>query len=66
MDYTAVSVELTFSTGSLRNCQNIPIEDDSDSENDEEFFLGLSTGQSGVSLDPDAATVTILDNDGEL
>ena len=65
-DFIEVSEDLTFTPTEPRQCRNVTTVEDSDAENDEDFPLGLSTGQSGVNLNPDTATVTILDNDGEL
>ena len=62
----AVSVDLTFTPNEPRRCTDVMTVQDGNSENDEDFPLGLSTSQSGVTLEPDTATVTILDDDGRL
>ena len=62
----AVSVDLTFTPNEPRRCTNVTTVQDGNSENDEDFPLSLSTSQSGVTLEPDTATVTILDDDGRL
>ena len=62
----AVSVDLTFIPNEPRRCTNVTTVQDGNSENDEDFLLGLSTSRSGVTLEPDTATVTILDDDGRL
>ena len=62
----AVSVDLTFTPSEPRRCTNVMTVQDDNSENDEDFLLGLSTSQSGVTPEPDTATVTILDDDGKL
>ena len=65
-DFLEVSEVLTFTPTEARQCQNVMTINDNTAEFIEEFFLGLSTGQSGVNLDPNLATVIIFDNDGEL
>ena len=65
-DFLEVVEVLTFTPTESRQCRNVATVEDSNAENDEDFFLGLSTGQSGINLDPNLATVIILDNDGEL
>ena len=62
----AVTVDLTFTPSEPRRCTNVTTVQDGIPENDEDFPLGLSTSQSGVTLEPDTATVTILDDDGKL
>ena len=62
----AVSADLTFTQSEPQQCRNVTTEQDVLSENDEDFPLSLSTSQSGVTLEPDTATVTILDDDGKL
>ena len=57
--------ELTFTPTEPRRCRNVMTVEDSDSEGDEDIPLELTTIQSGVNLDPDMATVTILDDDGK-
>lgn len=64
-DFLPVSEDLTFTPTESRQCRNVTSVQDVDSENDEDFQLGLSTIQSGVILDPDMATVTILGGAGE-
>ena len=62
VDYTAVSVELTFSPGSPRNCQNIPIEDDDILEGTENLLASLTTSDPDVILAPDETEILILED----
>ena len=64
-DYTTVSTVLTFSVGSDRQCVNITVENDGELENEEQFTVTLTTADSSVSLNPDAADVLIDDSDCE-
>ena len=59
-------MELTFSAGSPRNCQDIPIQDDDILEGTENLFANLSTSDPDVTLAPDVTEVLILEdpNDG--
>lgn len=66
LDFLEVSEDLTFTPTEPRQCRNVSTEQDGDSENDEVFQFRLSTIQSGVNLEPDTATVVILDDDSEL
>ncbi len=70
MDFPQVVDELTFTPTERQLCQNVSTERDGDSENDEDFCLNLSQNmsqlESGVILEPNTTTVTILDDDGEL
>ena len=45
---------------------SIPIVDDSEFEGPESFTLHIFSGDVGVSVTPDTATVVIADNDGEI
>ncbi len=63
-DYTAVSQDVSFSPGETAKTISIPITDDSAVENDETVSLALSSPSAGAMLgDPNAATLTIADND---
>ena len=48
-DYTTVSAELMFSTGS---CRDIPIEDDGMVDGTENLFANLTTSDPDMILDP--------------
>ena len=61
-DFTTLSIVLTFDPATSRLCKNITITDDNVPENDETFTVILT--DSGITLSPDTATVTIVDNDG--
>ena len=62
MDYTTVSIELTFSAGSTRNCRNIPIEDDDILEGTENLFANLTTSDPDVILAPDVIEIQNLED----
>ena len=65
-DYTATTTVLTFSNLVTRHSVDIAILDDNLLEIDEIFAATLSAEDAqGVMLDPQDATVTILDDDGE-
>ena len=55
-------MELTFSVGSPRNCQDIPIQDDDILEGTENLFTNLSTSDPDVILAPDVTEVLILED----
>ena len=66
-DYTSVSSDEVFTTGSTDNdtrCVNITIEDDEALERDETFTVTLTTSDPNVMLGQDMTTITIVDNDG--
>ena len=64
-DYVATTVSLTFRPGSEASplCAEVRIEDDSLTERSEMFFGQLTTEEAGVSLSPQQATFTIIDNE---
>ena len=67
-DFTAVAaVLLTFSGGELRQCVNIPIEDDSALEDPEEDFSITITAPPGPSIIVPTPTVPVIivDDDSE-
>ena len=47
-------------------CIDVPIIGDAILENNETFFILLSTLDSDVSLSPNSSSVVIIDNDGRL
>ena len=57
-----MSVELTFSAGSSRNCQDIPIEDDNILEGTENLFANLTTSDPDVNLAPATTEILILED----
>ena len=66
MDYTAISEVLTFSGTVLRKCANISITSDELYEEDENFFVTLTTSDSDVTLNPVDGEITIIDDDGRM
>ena len=67
-DYTSVNRTLTFSSTSTRITISVPILDDNIDENDEIFLANLELDQVNSVLfaliQPDKATLRILDDDG--
>ena len=61
-------MELRFRIASSTQpqCADIQLEDDTIRENDETFFVMLSSSDSEVMINPSAATVTINNDDGKL
>ena len=55
----------TFSKDSTRQCFDVGILDDDINEPEKTFLAMLSTGDPQVTLSPDTATITIIDNDGK-
>lgn len=51
-------------SGSLLECENISINNDTILEDDEQFTVALTTLDSDVTVRPNTATVTIIDDDG--
>ena len=64
-DFSSVSVDLTFDESTSRACVDIPIIDDVDVENLENFTVILDGDDSFVDFFPSTSTVTIVDNDGK-
>ena len=67
IDFTPISsgTQLVF-TSAETLCVNISIENDAVLEENEVFFVDLSTNDPQVNLSFPSARVTILDNDGNL
>ena len=66
-DYSAQQNPLTFTPGVNVSCATVvPIVDDAVLEDNQTFSVVLSTEDPNVSLDPASATVTIVNNDGEI
>ena len=63
VDYSATSELLTFNATALSITVSVPILDDAIVEIDEMFFGDLTSVGDPVILDPNLATVTILDAD---
>ena len=63
-DYVLTSVTLTFNGTNTKACTDIPITPDDDYEENETFFVSLTTPDSNVTLNPDRGAVTIIDDDG--
>ena len=64
-DYNGGTFSLSFtSLTSGPVCASVVIADDNICEGDETFNIQLSTSDSDISLNPDAGTATIVDNDG--
>ena len=64
-DYTSVSMDLTFNSGTTNQTVMIPIVGDNVVESTESFTVSLTTGDSAVTLNPSTTTVTIQDDDGD-
>ena len=65
IDFLAVIIEdLTFEPGSLIQCVDVVIADDTIDEDNEDFTLSLMTTQDNVIIDPATTRVVILDEDG--
>ena len=62
MDYSPESFEVTFTSGSTRQCVDVEIEDDPDPEDDEMFEIVIPPGPDVVPGPNNTTKVTILDN----
>ena len=67
-DFVTHSVDLTFGPGITEQRVNITIIDDIRLEHDEQFdsFVSLTVADSAVTLSPDQASITIIDDDSML
>ena len=63
-DYTATSVDLTFTPGVNSLTVSVPIIDNAILEDTEQFFGDLSTSDPDVDLRPQRTTIRIADDDG--
>ena len=64
-DYTPASGAVSFAPGETQKTIIVAITDDSTVEGDENFSVTLSNPSTGAALgNPNAASVTIMDNDG--
>ena len=68
VDYTGISVPVTFNPANQADlqCSDITVDDDLICEADETIPVSLTTAEdpNEVQLSPASATVTIIDNDG--
>ena len=64
-DYTTVSMDLTFNSGTTNQTVMIPIIGDNVVESTESFTVSLTSADSAVILNPSTTTVTIQDDDGK-
>ena len=64
-DYTATSVDLTFTPGVNSLTVSVPIIDNGILEGTEQFFGDLSTSDPDVDLQPQRTTIRIADDDGK-
>ena len=62
-DYTTVSVDLTFNSGTTTHTVMIPIIGDNVVESTESFTVSLTSADSAVTLNPSTTTVTVQDDD---
>ena len=65
-EYTPLTTDLTFSSATAIQMVTVFILDDVLVEGSEFFNVTLTTADPSVTLAPDAATVTIEDEDGTL
>ena len=66
-DYTARSGEVTINDADTRQCISIPIREDSSTENLECFTFGISLSNTvnDLTIDPDEASICIVDKSGK-
>ena len=60
-DYTSVSVDVTFSSGSTSRTVTVMAENDTVIENDETFTFSLTSDDNAVDVTLQSANVTITD-----
>lgn len=65
MDFINAISPLAYSPGVNVQCTNISIVNDTTLENDERFFVQLTTTDVDIDLAPSVAEVIISDDDGE-
>lgn len=63
VDFSAVSVELTFNETTSRACVDVPIDDDDRVENPENFTVVVDGDDPDVDFVPPTSVVTIIDDD---
>ena len=64
-DYTTVSMDLTFNSGTTTQTVMIPILGDNVVESTESFTVSLTSADSAITLNPSTTTVTIQDDDSK-
>ena len=64
-DYTTVSIDLTFNSGTTTQTVMIPIIGDNVVESTESFTVSLTSADSAVTLNPSTTTVTIQNDDSK-
>ena len=64
-DYGEPPSELVIEVGDTMDCIDITTVNDNIYEEDEQFFITLSSATDGVGIAQDTATVEITDNDGK-
>ena len=62
-DYTTVSMDLTFNSGTTTQTVMIPIIGDNMMESTKSFTVSLTSADSAVILNPSTTTVTVQDDD---
>ena len=65
-DYVPVIEDLTFSASVPRICRNVTTVEDTALEDAEDFTLTLTTTDSNVTLFPQEARLSIIDDDCKL
>ena len=60
------TVTLTFDASNDRRCFDIPIDDDDNLENNEQFTVSLTTEDTEVTLRPNRGEVIINNDDGNM
>ena len=64
-DYTTVSMDLTFNSGTTTQTVMIPIVGDNVVESTESFTVSLTSADGAVTLNPSTTTVTIQNDDSK-
>ena len=64
-EYSFQQITFTFSKDNTRQCFNVSILDDDINEPEKTFLVMLTTGDPQVTLSPDTATITIIDDEGK-
>ena len=64
-DYTSVSMDLTFNSGTTARTVMIPIVGDNMVESTESFTVSLTSADSAVTLNPSTTTITIQNDDDD-
>ena len=55
----------TFSKDNTQKCFDVSILDNNINEPEKKFLVMLTTGDPEITLSPDTAVITIIDNDGK-